>query len=126
MNKRIENWIIYDGECPFCSRYVKLIRLRETIGDLRLIDARESPPELKMLQERDLDINQGMALFLNNKLYFGADCINRLALLSSANGLFNKINYHIFKSPTLSSVLYPILRTGRNIVIQLLGKGFIK
>ena len=64
MNKRIENWIIYDGECPFCSRYVKLIRLRETIGDLRLIDARESPPELKMLQERDLDINQGMALFL--------------------------------------------------------------
>ena len=49
MTKQIDNWIIYDGECPFCSRYVKLMRLEETIGDIRLIDARKNPPELNLL-----------------------------------------------------------------------------
>ena len=126
MTKEIDNWIIYDGECPFCSRYVKLIRLEETIGDVRLIDARKNPPELNLLKEQNLDINRGMAIFLNDQLYFGADCINRLALLSSPIGLVNKLNYYIFKTPLISRILYPVLRIGRNIVIHLLSKGFIK
>ena len=126
MTKQIDNWIIYDGECPFCSRYVKLMRLEETIGDIRLIDARKNPPELNLLKEKNLDINRGMAIFLNEQLYFGADCINRLALLSSPIGLVNKLNYYIFKTPLISRMLYPALRIGRNIVIHLLGKGFIK
>jgi|TARA_B110000285_G_scaffold4685_1_gene4999 predicted DCC family thiol-disulfide oxidoreductase YuxK len=126
MTKQIDNWIIYDGECPFCSRYVKLMRLEETIGDIRLIDARKNPPELNLLKEKNLDINRGMAIFLNEQLYFGADCINRLALLSSPIGLVNKLNYYIFNTPLISRMLYPVLRIGRNIVIHLLGKGFIK
>ena len=126
MTKQIDNWIIYDGECPFCSRYVKLMRLEETIGDIRLIDARKNPPELNLLKEKNLDINSGMAIFFNGQLYFGADCINRLALLSSPIGLVNKLNYYIFKTPLISRILYPVLRISRNIVIHLLGKGFIK
>jgi predicted DCC family thiol-disulfide oxidoreductase YuxK len=126
MTKQIDNWIIYDGECPFCSRYVKLIRLEQTIGNIRLIDARKNPPELNLLKEKNLDINSGMAIFFNGQLYFGADCINRLALLSSPIGLVNKLNYYIFKTPLISRILYPVLRIGRNIVIHLLGKGFIK
>jgi len=126
MTKQIDNWIIYDGECPFCSRYVKLIRLEQTIGNIRLIDARKNPPELNLLKEKNLDINSGMAIFFNGQLYFGADCINRLALLSSPIGLVNKLNYYIFKTPLISRILYPVLRISRNIVIHLLGKGFIK
>ena len=126
MTKQIDNWIIYDGECPFCSRYVKLMRLEETIGDIRLIDARKNPPEINLLKEKNLDINSGMAIFFNDQLYFGADCINRLALLSSPIGLVNKLNYYTFKTPLISRILYPVLRISRNIVIHLLGKGFIK
>ena len=126
MTKQIDNWIIYDGECPFCSRYVKLIRLEQTIGNIRLIDARKNPPEINLLKEKNLDINSGMAIFFNDQLYFGADCINRLALLSSPIGLVNKLNYYTFKTPLISRILYPVLRISRNIVIHLLGKGFIK
>lgn len=126
MTKPIDNWIIYDGECPFCSTYVKLIHLKKTAGHIRIIDARTNPPELELLKEKNLNINQGMAIFLNSQLYFGADCINRLALLSSPIGSFNKLNYYAFKIPQVSRILYPILRVGRNVVIHLLGKGFIK
>jgi predicted DCC family thiol-disulfide oxidoreductase YuxK len=27
-----EAWIVYDGECPFCSNYVSLYRMREQLG----------------------------------------------------------------------------------------------
>ena len=26
------NWLLYDGDCPFCSAYVSYVRLRETAG----------------------------------------------------------------------------------------------
>ncbi len=29
--------IYYDGQCPFCNRYVQLLRLKESAGDVRLI-----------------------------------------------------------------------------------------
>ncbi|CAN0407117.1 unnamed protein product, partial [Scytosiphon promiscuus] len=37
-----ENVIVYDGECPFCSQYVKMLRIHESVGTVRLIDARSS------------------------------------------------------------------------------------
>ena len=33
--------IVYDGDCPFCSRYVKLVRLREALGSVDLVNARD-------------------------------------------------------------------------------------
>ena len=29
MPETAKNWLLYDGECPFCSRYVRHVRLRE-------------------------------------------------------------------------------------------------
>lgn len=119
------NWILYDGDCYFCSNYMSMVRLKETIGEVRLVNARTNPPELEFLIKEGFDINQGMALYLDGQLYFGADCINRIALLSSSSGGFNKVNYMIFRSKRLSAVLYPILRFIRNLVVRLFGKGQI-
>lgn len=33
--------VIYDGECVFCASFARLLRLRETFGAIRLIDARQ-------------------------------------------------------------------------------------
>jgi len=32
--------VFYDGECPFCTRYVRLLRLRRAAGTVRLVDLR--------------------------------------------------------------------------------------
>ena len=31
--------VVYDGECPFCRNYVKLMWLRKAVGDVELVDA---------------------------------------------------------------------------------------
>ncbi len=115
-----ETLLIYDGECPFCSEYVKLVRLRESIGPVVLVNARKDEPIVKEVIEAGFDLDEGMVLKYRGKLYHGADCIHMLALLSSPFGLFNRINHLIFKSEQLSRTLYPLLRSGRNLLLRLL------
>ncbi len=114
--------LIYDGECPFCSRYVRLLRLRETVGQLQLINAREGGAMVADVCSRGYVIDEGMVLVMEGQYYYGDDCLNRLALLSSRQGWFNRLNYWLFKSPRLSRLSYPLLRTGRNAVLWCLGR----
>ena len=97
-----DNYLIYDGECPFCSRYARLTRLRETVGPLRLIDARDRTPEVEAAIAAGYDLDRGMLLSLDGELYHGAECLNRLALLSSRSTAFNRLAYALFRHRRLS------------------------
>ena len=113
---------MYDGECPFCSQYVKLVRIRDSIGGLKLLNARDGGPQYDEVLRAGLDLDEGMVLKLNDRLYHGEDCIHALAMLSEPKGFFNRINVWVFKSPKRAAFLYPILRAGRNLALKLLGR----
>jgi predicted DCC family thiol-disulfide oxidoreductase YuxK len=117
-----ETWIVYDGQCPFCSRYVQLVRLRESLGRVQLVDARKGGPEVDEVRQAGLDLDEGMVLKLDGRLYHGADCIHMVALLSTPSSWFNRVNAAMFRSRTASRLLYPVLRTGRNTVLRMLGR----
>ena len=74
------------------------------------------------ITDQGLDIDQGMVLKMGDQLYYGSDAIHALALISSRSGLFNRVNYWLFKSRTVSKVMYPILKTCRNLLLKMLGK----
>ncbi len=117
-----DNYLIYDGECPFCSRYTKLTRLRGTVGDLRLINARDMTVEVRDAVGSGYNLDNGMLLSLDGSLYYGADCLNRLALLSSRSTVFNRLSYALFRSPRVSRFAYPLLRAGRSAALKILGR----
>jgi predicted DCC family thiol-disulfide oxidoreductase YuxK len=117
-----KNWLLYDGECPFCSRYVRHVRLREAIGPIMLANAREHAALLEEVRRLGFDVDTGMVLKLDGNYYHGADCIHALALLTTPSGWFNRLNSVVFKSSTAAKVLYPVLRTGRNLTLRLLGR----
>lgn len=117
--------IVYDGDCPFCSRYVKLVRLRESVGTVKILNARDGGPLVAEILAAGLDLDEGMVLAMDGQFYHGDDCIHRMALLSSPSGPFNRFNRAIFRSPTASRLLYPVLRAGRNSVLRLLGRSKI-
>ena len=114
--------LVYDRECPFCEHYVRMVRIRETVGTLRIVDAREPSAVLDEITALGWDIDQGMVLKLDEQLYYGADAIHALALIGSRSGVFNRLNAAIFRSRRLSAVLYPLLRACRNGLLRLLGK----
>jgi predicted DCC family thiol-disulfide oxidoreductase YuxK len=113
--------LVYDKECPACNNYCQVVRIHRDIGDLKLIDAREDSEVMREITARGLDIDQGMVLKMGGRLYYGSDAIHALALISSRSGLFNRMNYWIFKSRTLSAILYPVLRSCRNLLLKLMG-----
>ena len=119
---REEILLIYDKECPVCDNYCRLVRVEESAGNLKLIDAREPSDVLAEISALGLDIDQGMVLKMDGQLYYGADAIHALALASSRSGFFNRLNYLIFYSSRVSRFVYPALRGGRNLLLKILGK----
>jgi hypothetical protein len=61
-------------------------------------------------------------LHLQGALYHGAECMHRLALLSTRSSLLNRINARIFSHAATARLLYPWLRAGRNAVLMALGR----
>ena len=123
--EREEILLVYDRECPACNAYCQVVNIRESVGDLRIVDARENSEVMEEITAQGLDIDQGMVLKMGGQLYYGADAIHALALIGGRSGIFNRMNYWMFKSKTASSIFYPILRFFRNLLLKILGKSKI-
>ncbi len=115
-------YLIYDGDCPFCTQYVRMARLRAVLGDLRLINARDGGPEVEAVRAQGYKLDEGFVLHMDGIYFHGADSLHRLALMSSRSGLFNRVTYAIFRNRARSRLLYPVLRTGRNTVVRMMGR----
>ncbi len=117
--------IIYDGDCIFCQNYVRLVRLRETLGKVELVDARSQDPRVRKYQREGYNLNEGMLFVWNGRIYHGSDAVHVLASLSTEAGWFNKLNSAVFSSRTASKLLYPFLKIGRRITLFARGKTLI-
>ena len=116
------NWIVYDGDCPFCRNYIRLARLKQAIGPVRLINARTGGEEVDFVKNRGLDLDEGMAMLYQGVLYHGGDCLHVMAMLSSRSGAFNRVTAWIFARQSRARALYPLLRLCRNLALRILGK----
>lgn len=119
-NKKI--LLVYDRQCPVCEFYCQLVRIRESVGELELVDAREPSEVMDEITAAGLDIDQGMVLKMGDALYYGSDAIHMLSLIGNRSGFFNKINYWVFRSRAVSRIVYPLLRFFRNLLLKVLGK----
>jgi len=120
MNTPREILLVYDRQCPACEFYCNLVRIREDVGELRLVDAREGGAIMDEITARGLDIDQGMVVKVGEELYYGADAIHVLALMGTRRGLFNRLAYWSFASRGVARVVYPVLRACRNLLLKLL------
>jgi len=114
--------LVYDKECPFCDFYCRLVRIESSLGRIKIVDARKGSEVMQRITATGLDIDQGMVVQVGDQLFYGADAIHLLALMSSRSGIFNRINYWIFKSVLLSRLIYPVLRFFRNFALKLMRK----
>jgi len=117
--------LIYDTHCPACHLYCTLVRVRESVGELELIDARLSSETLAEITARGWDIDEGMVLKIDNSFYYGADAIHTLALISTRSSLFNRLSAALFSSPRIAATFYPVLSRARNLLLRLLGRSRI-
>ena len=117
--------LVYDRECPVCEAYCRMVRIRGAAGALRLVNARDAGEVMDEITAKGLDIDDGMVLKVESTLYYGADAIHVLSLMSSRTGVFDRLTYWMFRSKGLSAILYPLFRFFRNLLLKILRKSRI-
>jgi len=114
--------IFYDGKCPVCSRYVRYLRLSEGNTAVLLMDLRDHPEKVAEFNALGFNVDDGMIVALDDQTYHGAEAVHVLALLSTTSSFFNRCNRWVFSRRWLANLLYPILVSGRNLLLILLGQ----
>lgn len=114
--------IYYDGDCPFCTRYAALLRLRDSVGTVALVNVRQDATARETLQAAGHNLDQGMVVDLDGRRYEGGDAVHVLSMLSGGSGLLNGLIARLFRSALVATLLYPVLRAGRSLSLFLLGR----
>ena len=112
--------VLYDRQCPVCESYCRLSERAKAPAEIRLVDARDSGELLEQVTAAGLDIDQGMVVEADGELYYGADAIHWLAVNGRRSGWFNQLAALLFGTPARARLLYPLMRTSRNLLLKLL------
>lgn len=113
--------VVYDAACPFCSAYIRLLRIQR-LASVELLDARHAPDVVDAWRQRGYDLDEGMVVQIDQEVYFGGEAIHVLSMISGRSGFLNKLNYRIFRSRRFAMLAYPLMRRLRNMSLSLLGR----
>ena len=114
--------LIYDGKCPVCTAYSCGVDVDSaSASSVRIVDARGDDAMISLATATGLDFDEGMVVSYRGKFYHGADALHVLATLTPAKGAWNRINRFLFGSRAVSRFLYPMLRSGRNLLLRCWG-----
>jgi predicted DCC family thiol-disulfide oxidoreductase YuxK len=121
-------YVVYDGQCPLCRNYCMFIRIRDAVGVLELVDARQPSALVDEITRQGLNLDEGLVVQIGatGEVFHGHDAIHKLAMLSTRSGVFNRISHWIFKSKKRTLILYPFFRSFRNLTLWVLRIPLIK
>jgi predicted DCC family thiol-disulfide oxidoreductase YuxK len=86
--------VYYDGQCPFCSRYMQLYRLRQGDKELVLINVRNDVATLAEVTAMGLDIDNGMVVQLDD-IRYAATNTRLCPLFTTARALTSQLQHRI-------------------------------
>lgn len=120
-------YFVYDGECPICQMGADLYKVRQSVGEVKTVDARteKDHPVMQEVNQAGLNLDEGMVIKYNNQLYQGKEALHIMAILGADSGWFNHVNNTLYKSRTLAKLSYPFMKGARNIALKLKGAGKI-
>jgi len=115
----------YDGECPFCKEYSKYIELRKKY-DIEILNARDNLEKIIEFRAKGYDIDEGMILEVSpgKKLYHGADAAKVLDRMIEKKGVLDKFISMVVELKFFKSIVYPIVKFVRIVLLKLMGKQY--
>lgn len=111
------DYLLYDGECPICAGFVRFAEFRRRHPDLQLLDARQEPQLVAQLRGEGYEINDGMVLVLDGRVYYGAAANEKLASFQGDLPTGKRA-----AMVAIGASPYPMLRGLRNGLLRLKGK----
>jgi predicted DCC family thiol-disulfide oxidoreductase YuxK len=120
------DFLLYDGDCPACSAYVAMSRLRRLYPGLRVVNARSEPALVARLRAEGFEINEGMVLSLGGVIHFGPEATRMIAVLGRASSSrWRRVALTFLGTAPWARRLYPWLNRARGLLLRMLGRGLI-
>lgn len=117
------DFLLYDGECPACSAYVAMSRLRQLYPGLRVMSARSEPALVAELRGKGYEINEGMVLCLDGVIHYGPDATREIAVLGrSSPSRWRRAALAAVGTAPWARRLYPWLNRMRLLLLRMLGR----
>ncbi|MDN5086592.1 hypothetical protein ACOL21_07535 [Aliarcobacter butzleri] len=114
--------IYYDGECPFCNEYTKVIKLK---SDYKVFirNARDYNKRMKVYCNQGFDINEGMIVVFDDKVSHGAEAVHLLNKLSTKS-TFKEWIIDLFSRNLffLKYIFYPTVKFIRKVILIIKNK----
>ncbi len=120
-----KNYLLYDKDCPFCRNYMKYQEMKENFSDIKILNARDNMELVKELKMLNYNIDDGMILKIEDKIYFGDEVLNFLAKNGKNKNFVSSLTNILFKSYFISKMLYPIFKYFRFLYFKIFLKKFI-
>jgi predicted DCC family thiol-disulfide oxidoreductase YuxK len=114
--------LVYDGACPFCTRFATMVRLRAAVGEVALVDARAGGPLIERLRAKGIDLDEGNVFSYGGRDYVGPEAMQAIATLTGLGGGFGRLVAWMIATPGRARLLYPVLRGLRNLMLRLKGE----
>lgn len=116
--------LVYDRDCPFCSAAAHMVRIKQAVGELQIVNAREAGDSevMRAIDAEGMDLNEGIVVSFEGRLYHGQDALHLLAMIGSKSGWLNRLNVALFRNRTTVRLAYPVMKGVRNAALRLLGK----
>jgi len=118
-------WLVYDGDCPFCSRYADYVETLAAVPGLKLISARAPCPEVVAALAAGFDLDRVMVLRLEGRWLAGEAAMAELAGRARRHRLWNRLYARLLTLPLFGAAFYRALVAGRLLTLRLLGRGRI-
>ncbi len=114
--------VIYDGECPFCASFVKMVRLRETFGEVRLVNARHSAdPTVADVRQR-YKLDDGFVVIFGGREYYGPEALEFISIATADNAPSRLLMRTPLFRGRLGRMVYPLMVKGRKLALRLMGR----
>ena len=119
-----ENYVLYDGACPACSRYIAASGLAGN-RDIALINARTNRALVAEHANAGRLIDDGMVVVIDGVIHYGADATRKISEIGRPAGPAQRILLWIVGKAPWANALYPALAVGRRGLLRLLGRSLI-
>jgi len=120
------DYVLYDGACPACSRYVAATGLAGCGDRIALIDARQAPALVAEHAAAGRNIDDGMVVAIGGKMHFGAEATRKLAEIGQPATRGRALLLWLVGQAPWAGALYPALSAGRRGLLRLLGRPLIR
>jgi predicted DCC family thiol-disulfide oxidoreductase YuxK len=117
--------VLYDGECPACTRYIAASGLAER-SDVKLLDARHEPELVKKLSDAGVSIDDTMVVSVNGKDHYRADATRTIAEMARPGTAGARFVLWFVGQAPWSQPLYPVLSFLRRVLLRSLGRSLIQ